>query len=48
MSSDMKSLLTEFQQEIERKLNKEIKDLTTELEVADIELLHGKITEDGQ
>jgi hypothetical protein len=44
----MKSLLTEFQQEIERKLNKEIKDLTTELEVADIELLHGKITEDGQ
>jgi predicted aldo/keto reductase-like oxidoreductase len=48
MDTDVKSALVEFQQEIERILDKEIEDLTTELEVADIELLHGKLTENGQ
>jgi hypothetical protein len=48
MNDDVKSPLAEFQNEIEKMLDKEVEDLTTELEIADIELLHGKLTEDGQ
>ena len=48
MNTDIKSALAEFQQEIETELNKAIEDLTLELEVADIELLHGKLTEEGK
>jgi hypothetical protein len=48
MNTNAKSELLEFQKEIEVELDKTIEELTLELEVADIELLHGKLTEEGQ
>ena len=48
MNTGVKSGLAEFQKEIETELDKAIEDLTLELEVADIELLHGKLTGEGK
>jgi len=48
MKTDIKSALAEFQREIGVELDKAVEDLTTELEVADIELLHGRLFEDYQ
>lgn len=48
MDSDIESALAEFQKGIEVELDKVIEDLTLELEVADIELLHGKLTGEGK
>jgi hypothetical protein len=47
MSSDAQTALEEFQKLIQVELDKELTDLVLELEVADIELLHGKLTEEG-
>jgi hypothetical protein len=48
MSTNVKSELLEFQKEIEAELDKTVEELTLELEIAHIELLHGKLTEEGQ
>jgi hypothetical protein len=48
MDTDIKSALADFQQEINEEIDKAVEDLTTELEGADIELIHGKLSEDQQ
>lgn len=46
MNSDVQTALEEFQKDIQAEIDKELNDLTLELEIADIELLHGKLTEE--
>ena len=48
MDPDIQTALREFQEDIQDVINKEVHDLVLELEVADIELLHGKLTESGE
>ena len=48
MNSDVQTALEEFQKYIQAELDTELKELTVELKVADIELIHGKLTADGQ
>jgi copper chaperone CopZ len=48
MNPDVKTALEEFKKDVQVELDKELKELTLELEVADVELIHGKITERGQ
>ncbi len=48
MNPDVQTALEEFQKDVQAELDKELKELTLELEVADVELIHGKITEARQ
>ena len=45
MNPDVATALIEFQQEITAEIDAVVKDLTTELEIADIELIHGTLSE---
>ena len=45
MDTDSKTVLTEFQHEINQEIAKAVEDLTAALEIAEVELLYGAISQ---